>query len=60
MIGCVDYEGGTIVFYTSRTFTDQVTGFAAGIARNVGRSRIEKAVTEQLQKLRTTLESRNN
>jgi len=59
ILGCVAHNGGTIVFFTNRTFTDQVTGFAAGIARSIGRSRIEKSVSEQLERLRTTLESRN-
>ena len=59
MIGCIPFEGGTVVFYTNRTFTDQVTGFASGIARNIGRSQIEKSVAAQLEKLRTVLESRN-
>jgi len=60
MIGCVPFEGGTVVFYTIRTFTDQVTGFASGIARSIGRSQIQKSVTAQLEKLRTVLESRSS
>lgn len=57
MLGCLPHEGGTIVFYTNRTFTDQVTGFAAGIARSIGRGRIEESVSKHLQKLRAVLEA---
>ncbi len=58
MLGCVPYEGGTVVFYTSRVFTCQVTGFASGIARGIGRKQLMSSVAEELEKLRTVLEAR--
>lgn len=56
LIGCVPYENGTVVFYTNRFFTDQITGFASGTKRNIGRERLEKTVSTFLEKLRTELE----
>ncbi len=58
VLGCVPYEGGTVVFYTSRVFTCQVTGFASGIARGIGRRQIMSSVAEELERLRTALETR--
>ncbi len=58
VLGCVPYEGGTVVFYTSRVFTCQVTGFASGIARGIGRKQIMSSVAEELERLRTALEAR--
>ena len=57
VLGCVPYEGGTVVFYTSRVFTCQVTGFASGIARGIGRKQIMSSVAEELERLRTALEA---
>ncbi len=58
VLGCVPYEGGTVVFYTNRTFTDQITGFAAGLARSIGRGKVEQAVSEHFSALRDELENR--
>jgi len=57
LIGAVPYKGGTVVFYTNRVFTEQVTGFGSGIKRMVGRGRIEEAVAAHFKKLRMSLES---
>ena len=46
IIGCMPYEGGSVVFCTNRTFTDQVTGFGSSLKRSVGRQRIEDAISE--------------
>ncbi len=58
VLGCLPYEGGTVVFYTSRVFTCKVTGFAGGIARGIGRKQIMSSVAEELERLRTALEAR--
>jgi len=57
VIGCVPYEAGTVVFCANRTFTDQVAGFGSSLKRNVGRRRIEDAISEHFVKLRRILES---
>ncbi|HTP05328.1 MAG TPA: hypothetical protein VMM54_09260 [Nitrospirota bacterium] len=56
-IGCVPYEGGTVVFCANRTFTDQVAGFGSSLKRPVGRRRVEDAISEHFAKLRSVLES---
>jgi hypothetical protein len=56
IIGCVPYEGGTVVFCTNRTFTDQVAGFGSSLKRPVGRRRVEDAISEHFAKLRSALE----
>jgi hypothetical protein len=60
VIGCVPYEGGTVVFCTNRTFTDQVAGFGSSLKRSVGRRRIEDSIAEHFAKLRSMLESGEN
>jgi hypothetical protein len=57
LIGCVPYEGGTVVFCANRTFTVHVTGFGSSLKRSVGRHRIEDAVSSHFAKLRSVLES---
>ena len=57
LIGCVPFEGGTVVFCTNRTFTDQVAGFGSSLKRSIGRRRIEDAISDHFAKLRTRLES---
>lgn len=56
VIGCLPYEGGTVVFYTNRIFTDQITGFASNMKRRVGRERLQEAVANLLEALRDELE----
>ena len=60
IIGCVPYEGGTVVFCINRTFTDQVTGFGGSLKRFVGRGRIEDTISEHFEKLRSMLEASAN
>ncbi len=57
VIGCVPYEGGTVVFCANRTFTVQVTGFGSSLKRSIGRRRIEDAVSSHFAKLRSVLEA---
>lgn len=60
VIGCVPFEGGTVVFCINRTFTDQVAGFGSNLKRNIGRRRIEDAVSKHFAKLRSLLEAGKN
>ncbi|MDH3452977.1 MAG: hypothetical protein OEN20_11180, partial [Gammaproteobacteria bacterium] len=56
LIACVPVEEGTLVLSILRLFTDQVTGFASGMKRNVGRGQVVEAVTDHLEEMRTALE----
>jgi hypothetical protein len=44
-------QGGTLVFYINRTFTDQVAGFASGARHGIGRGQMLSEVTANLQRV---------
>ena len=54
--GCFTVQGGTLVFYMNRTFTDQVAGFGSGLKHGIGRSQMLSAVAANLQRIRTQLQ----
>jgi hypothetical protein len=49
--GGISVQGGTLVFYVNRTFTDQVAGFGSGLKHNIGRGQMLDDVTDKLKKL---------
>jgi hypothetical protein len=55
---CVPFEEGTLVLSGIRVFTDQVTGFASGMKKHVGRERLSEAMSEYFRQMRQTLEGR--
>jgi hypothetical protein len=55
--GGLAVEGGTLVFYVNRTFTDQVAGFGAGAKHGIGRGQMLSDVTEKLKKMRESLQN---
>ena len=57
LIACVPVEEGTLVLSILRLFTDQVTGFASGMKKNVGRGQVVEAMTAHLEEMREGLES---
>ena len=57
MVGCLPYRDGSIVFYTHRTSTDQITGLGSRLKRNLGRERIKKQMMMNLKGLRAAVES---
>jgi hypothetical protein len=52
--GGIAVQGGTLVFYVNRTFTDQVAGFGSGLKHNIGRGQMLDDVTEKLKRLADT------
>jgi len=54
--GGLQVQGGTLVFYINRTFTDQVTGFASGLRHTIGRGQMLSEVAAHLQQVRGQLE----
>ncbi len=54
--GCFTVQGGTLVFYMNRTFTDQVAGFGSGLKHSIGRGQMLSAVAANLQRIRTQLQ----
>ena len=45
-------QGGTLVFYMNRTFTDQVGGFGGGLKHGIGRSQMLSSVAATLDNVR--------
>jgi len=54
--GCLEVQGGTLVFYVNRTFTDQVAGFASGMKHSIGRGQMLDAVAASLTRIRAQLQ----
>jgi hypothetical protein len=50
--GGLTVQGGTMVFYMNRTFTDQVAGFASGMRHTIGRGQMLDAVAAILKGIR--------
>jgi hypothetical protein len=57
LLACVPVEGGTLVLSAIRVYTDQVTGFASGMKKEIGRERVAAAMTEYFREMREVLES---
>jgi len=51
VLGCLPLEGTTVVFYTNRTSTPQVTGLAQATRHSIARKRVIAAVRENLTEL---------
>jgi hypothetical protein len=45
-------EGGTLVFYVNRTFTDQVAGFGSSLRHSIGRKQMLSNVEANLKRIR--------
>ena len=52
LAGCIPTQGGTIVFYSNRTFTDQVAGFASGMKHSIGRGQMRDEIVKGFQEIR--------
>lgn len=53
--GCLEVQGGTLVFYVNRTFTDQVAGWGSGLKHSIGRGQMLSAVVASLTRIRDQL-----
>ncbi len=54
--GCLAVEGGTLVFYVNRSFTDQVAGFGSGMKHGIGRGQMLAEVAANLKRIREQLQ----
>ena len=54
--GCLEVQGGTMVFYVNRTFTDQVAGWGSSLKHSIGRSQMLDSVVASLQSARERLQ----
>ena len=55
IIGCLPYRGGSLIFYTNRTFTDQVAGFGGSLKQSIGREQMRRRMDRHLINLRNAL-----
>jgi hypothetical protein len=53
--GCLAVQGGTLVFYVNRTFTDQVTGWMGGLKQEIGRTEMLSDIAANLRRVREQL-----
>ncbi len=56
VMGALPVEGGLVVFYRNRTFTDQVAGFGSGLKKGVGRGQMQSTVVKLFKEARRQLE----
>lgn len=57
IIGCLPYRDGSIVFYTHRTSTDQVTGLGNRLKHGIGREQMKDQMMVNLNGLRSATQS---
>jgi hypothetical protein len=57
LAGCIPAQGGTLVFYSNRTFTDQVAGFAQGMRHSIGRDRMKEEIVKGFEEIRRNAKS---
>lgn len=55
--GLMPYEDNTVMFYSGRTYTDQVTGFGSGIKHSVGGKQLSLSVETLISDIRRGIES---
>ena len=53
--GGLPYKDGTLVFYSTRSSTDQVTGIGSGLRHSIGREQLKKEMIKRLQRLNKDL-----
>ncbi len=55
LAGCFPARNGTLVFYSNRTCTDQVAGFASGMRHGIGRERMRDEIVKGFEAFRASL-----
>ncbi len=55
LAGCLPVEGGSVVFYSNHTSTDQVAGFGSGMRHSIGRGQMRDEITKSFQQIRATV-----
>ena len=53
--GGLPYKDGTLVFYSTRSSTDQVAGMGSGLKHSIGREQMKKEMIKLLQRLNKDL-----
>jgi hypothetical protein len=55
IVGCLPYRNGSMIFYTHRTSTDQITGLGHALKRSIGRELQKERMIRNLEALRTAV-----
>jgi hypothetical protein len=55
-MGAVPVEGGIVLFYRNRTFTDQVAGFGSDMKKGIGRGQMHKTIVKLFREAQRQLE----
>jgi len=53
--GGLPYKDGTLVFYSTRSSTDQVAGMGSSLKHSIGREQMKKEMIKRLQRLNKDL-----
>ncbi|MHC4649494.1 MAG: hypothetical protein ACYTES_01395 [Planctomycetota bacterium] len=56
VMGAVPVEGGIVMFYRNRTFTDQVAGFGSDMKKGIGRGQMHKTIVKLFKEAERQLE----
>jgi hypothetical protein len=48
-------DGGTIMLYSNRTFTDQVTGIGSGLRHSIGRKQMRDTIVKSFEEIRAAV-----
>jgi hypothetical protein len=56
VMGAVPVEGGIVLFYRNRTFTDQVAGFGSDMKKGIGRGQMHKTIVKLFREAQRQLE----
>jgi hypothetical protein len=52
LAGCLPVEGGSVVFYSNHTSTDQVAGFGSGMRHSIGRGQMRDEIVKSFERIR--------
>jgi hypothetical protein len=55
LAGCLPVDGGTVVFYSNHTSTDQVAGFGSEMRHAIGRGQMRDEIIKSFEQIRATV-----
>ena len=58
LAGAMPMNGGTIMLYSNRTFTDQVAGIGSGLRHSIGRKQMRDEIVKSFEEIRATVSAR--
>lgn len=55
LAGCLPVEGGTVIFYSNHTSTDQVAGVGSGLRHSIGRKQMRDEIVANFEQIRAAV-----